>query len=234
MATLVNIINRNVLRFEELNQENEMNKMKNKLNDSSLDNNGYISGIESNEKLITEAFEFSDIDKNKKKLNKLDLKELNNDFEENEVEENENGKNDIKEEESKLNNNKSNLAFYKKFKIPKNRGGILKKRTDISKGFKRVGIKTINEENQQNEEDNNAKENTEKDETILNDDYKPLPESDKEVIIVDFIIENVPNLIDIIKGLFNKDSMDISSLTIMFCCNLLDASPHNLILLTAS
>ena len=55
----------------------------------------------------------------------------------------------------------------------------------------------------------------------MNDDYRPLPESDKEVVIVDYIIENVPNLIEIVKGLFDKESLDISSLTIMFCCNLL-------------
>ena len=57
LATLVNIINRNVLRFEEINQENKINVIKSKLTliDSSLDNNGYISGVESNEKLITES-----------------------------------------------------------------------------------------------------------------------------------------------------------------------------------
>ena len=53
------------------------------------------------------------------------------------------------------------------------------------------------------------------------EEYNPVPESDKEVAIVDYIIEKVPNLIDIIKGLFNKGSIDISSLTIMFCCNLI-------------
>ena len=41
------------------------------------------------------------------------------------------------------------------------------------------------------------------------------------MVIVDYKIENVHNLIDIIKGLFDKESLDISSLTIMFCCNIL-------------
>ena len=221
LATLVNIINRNVLRFEELNEENEINAMKAKLanNDSSLDNNGYISGIESNEKLLTESFDFSETEKNKK--NKINLDELNDDdYEENEVEEN-NKKQRNKIEEIKLVKNKTSVSLYEKIKNAKPKGGILKKKPTTIKGFKKVGIKTINEENQQNEEESNFKETKEKEESVINDDYKPLPESDKEVIIVDYIIENVPNIIEIIKGLFNKDSMDISSLTIMFCCNLL-------------
>ena len=70
LATLVNIINRNVLRFEEINQENQINIIKAKLTfiDSSIDNNGYISGIESNEKLITESNDFSENNQKNPKL----------------------------------------------------------------------------------------------------------------------------------------------------------------------
>ena len=161
------------------------------------------------------------MEKEKNKKNKINLDELNDDdYEENEVEEN-NKKQRNKIEEIKLVKNKTSVSLYEKIKNAKPKGGILKKKPTTIKGFKKVGIKTINEENQQNEEESNFKETKEKEESVINDDYKPLPESDKEVIIVDYIIENVPNIIEIIKGLFNKDSMDISSLTIMFCCNLL-------------
>ena len=87
---------------------------------------------------------------------------------------------------------------------------------------KLVGIKTINKESQQNIEETNAKDaEGKKEEQIMNYNYRPIPENDKEVVIVDYKIENVPNLIDIIKGLFDKESLDISSLTRMFCCYIL-------------
>ena len=226
LATLVNIINRNVLRFEEINQENQINIIKAKLTfiDSSIDNNGYISGIESNEKLITESNDFSE---NNQKNPKLELNEQN---ENEENENNNNNKINIKSNINKKNDEiiserkKSTISLYEKIKNAKPKGSILKKRRNSKSLKKSVGIKTISEEVQQNEEESNCKETGgEKEDTAaaLNEDYKPLPESDKEVVIVDYIIENVPNLIDIIKGLFNKDSLDISSLTIMFCCNLL-------------
>ena len=43
----------------------------------------------------------------------------------------------------------------------------------------------------------------------------------KEVIIVDYILENLPNIIEILGNLFDKNNLDISALTIMFACNLL-------------
>ena len=219
LATLVNIINRNVLRFEEINEENQVNKIKVKLinNDSSLDVNGYISGVESNEKLITESYEFSENERKKK----LDL---------NESIENEKGSEKDKRKltkKSDLNSirKKSIISLKDKLKNKKPKvGSILKSKKSMRSVKKSVGIKTINEEMQPNDEESNFKDSgrfEREEEKQLNDDYRPLPESDKEVYIVDYIIENVPNLIEIINGLFNKDSLDISSLTIMFCCNLL-------------
>ena len=227
LATLVNIINRNVLRFEEINQENELNTIKSKLinYDSSLDNNGYISGVESNEKLITESNnDFTDNEKNKK----IDLNESNENEKESEKENESNNKKILNKKEETNLTKKTSLSLYNKIKHAKPKGSILKKKKSAKIIKKSVGIKTISEEMQQNEEESNVKEsggekedNNNNNANNMNDDYRPLPESDKEVVIVDYIIENVPNLIDIIKGLFDKESLDISSLTIMFCCNLL-------------
>ena len=92
---------------------------------------------------------------------------------------------------------------------------------------KAVGIKVINEEKQNEEEEDSIKEIIKEEEKekekekIKEEEHQPLPESDKEITIVDYIIEKVPNLLDIIKGLFNKGSIDICSLTIMLCCNLI-------------
>ena len=222
LATLVNIINRNVLRFEEINLDNQANKIKAQLTniDSSLDNKGYISGIESNDKFNTESNDFSE---NEKK-NKL---ELNESIENEKESEKERDKRRLSRKSDSV-KKKSIVSLKDKFKTKKPRvsSGILKKRS-VKNIKKSVGIKTINEEVQQNEEESNIKdtggggEKEEQQQQQLNDDYRPLPESDKEVYIVDYIIENVPNLIEIITGLFNKESLDISSLTIMFCCNLL-------------
>ena len=234
LATLVNIINRNVLRFEEINQENEINTIKAKLTnyDSSLDNNGYISGVESNEKLITESNDFTDNDRKRK----IELNELKSEDEKESEKDNEKESNPrkslIKKEETNLNRKKSALSLFNKIKSYKPKGSILKKKKTTKSVKKTVGIKTISEEVQQNEEESNKKEtggekeennnnNNNNNNINMNDDYRPLPESDKEVVIVDYIIENVPNLIDIINGLFEKESLDISSLTIMFCCNIL-------------
>ena len=114
-----------------------------------------------------------------------------------------------------------------KNKKPRVSSGILKSKRSVKNIKKSVGIKTINEDVQQNEEESNLKDMEEgkkrnNSKQQLNDDYRPLPESDKVVYIVDYKIENVPNLIVIITWLFNKESLDISSLTIMFCCNLLN------------
>ena len=222
LATLVNIINRNVLRFEEINQENKINLIKERLTnlDSSNENVGYISGVESNEKYVTESNDFSDINEKKQKIDLNESNEMENEKEKEEQKE-ENIKKMIKNVELKKN---SAISLFEKMRKNKPKGSILKKKKTLKSLKKSVGIKTISEESQQNleESNQNAKEpGGEKEENMLNDDYKPLPESDKEVAIVDYIIENVPNLIDIIKGLFEKESLDISSLSIMFCCNLL-------------
>lgn len=50
--------------------------------------------------------------------------------------------------------------------------------------------------------------------------FKPIEEN-KEIIIVDYILESLPNIIEVIDNLLEKNNLDISSLTIMFACNLL-------------
>ena len=64
----------------------------------------------------------------------------------------------------------------------------------------------------------------EKDNKEKNDEKpkkKKQKEPEKEIIIVDYILENLPDILDILQSLFNKENLDISSLTIMFSCNLL-------------
>ncbi len=227
LATLVNIINRNVLRFEELNKNNILKKETNNNTEKDIDfnNNGYLSGIESNEVLLSESN--SENEKNKNK----DIEEFK--LSDNDDEDPNNNNKKEKNKKNILNHNKKNSLLNKNLidslkKSKKTAKSILKKYNNENNKNKKVEIKTINEENQKEEEssvketEKEKEKNKKKEEEKKDDeDYKPLPESEKEVAIVDYIIEKVPNLIDIIKGLFNKGSIDINSLTIMFCCNLI-------------
>ena len=54
-----------------------------------------------------------------------------------------------------------------------------------------------------------------------NDDDNDKEKLEKEVVLIDYIFDEIKNLTEIIKSLFKKGSLDISSLTIMFSCNLL-------------
>ena len=220
LATLVNIINRNVLRFEEVkkDQNNTFTKQKDLDNpDNELDkSNGYASSVESNELLITESK--SDSEQIKHKIIDFQLNDIDEEF----GKKNKNGK--IKKDKSikeKTNFRSRTLGTRNNSKrITK---GILRKNR-IGNGTtkKAVGIRTIEEEKPKEDEENSIIKENEKEEINLNEEeYKPIPESEKEVAIVDYIIEKVPNLLEIIKGLFNKGSIDICSLSIMFCCNLI-------------
>ena len=222
LATLVNIINRNVLRFEEINinEKDGKNILKEKRNNSEneLYNNGYLSGIESNDVLITELNSESGLKKNHE-IEEFKIKE---------IDEEENKKNKIEKNIMDISTKNKNQFRFKTLGVKKGakiiKKGILKKKGNENGGKKPVEIKTINEEKQKEEEESLKEINNEKEieETKLKEeDYQPLPESEKEIAIVDYIIEKVPNILDIIKGLFNKGSTDISSLTIMLCCNLI-------------
>ena len=84
LATLVNIINRNVLRFEEINEndkddKNILKEKKKSNSDKETYNNGYISGIESNDILITELNSESGIKKNQE-LDEFKIKDIDDNF----------------------------------------------------------------------------------------------------------------------------------------------------------
>ena len=93
--------------------------------------------------------------------------------------------------------------------------GILKKKANESESKKGLEVKIINDKEKEESINEKIKKNERE------DDFRPLSENEKQIEIVDYIIEKVPNLIEIINGLFNKGVMDICSLTIMFCCNLI-------------
>ena len=217
LATLVNIINRNVLRFEEIDKKNNNNislKEEKNIYNELNDNNGYISGVESNEILIAESNSESGKMIKNQEIGEFGLKDLDDNF-------------DKKNKKDKNKFRSKTLGVNKNQKIITR--GILKKKGNNENGAKKaVEIKIINEEKQKEEEDSikenikeKEKENEKEENKLKEEDYKPLQESEKEIPIVDYIIEKVPNLLDIIKGLFNKGSIDICSLTIMFCCNLI-------------
>ena len=93
--------------------------------------------------------------------------------------------------------------------------GILKKKANESESKKGLEVKIINDKEKEESINEKMKKNE------RDDDFRPLSENEKQIEIVDYIIEKVRNLIEIINGLFNKGVMDICSLTIMFCCNLI-------------
>jgi len=219
LATLVNIINRNVLRFEEINKnKNILKENSSELSDNKLkDNyNGYLSGVESNEQLITDSNSEDKI--KEEEIDEFQLEDFDEVFIKKTRIEKQRYKTKKEKKEKKLNNQ----FRSKTFGIRRNSNiitkSILKKKGQENGIKKNVEIKVINEETKKEEE--SIKEMIIK-ENGKEEDYHPIPESEKEVAIVDYIIEKVPNLLDIIKGLFNKGYIDICSLTIMFCCNLI-------------
>ena len=66
--------------------------------------------------------------------------------------------------------------------------------------------------------DNKSKKKKKGDNTSSNTEQ---PSQPKEIVIVDYILENLPNIVEILTNLLEKNNNDISSLTIMFACNLL-------------
>ena len=219
LATLVNIINRNVLRFEEINnkKDNNINKKIRNISDNELDdNNGYLSGIESNDNLISESHSERRIKKNKD-LEKYKLKSLEEEYK-------------MGKKNNSISKKDKNHFRSKTIGLPKRTRtltkGILKRKGNDNESKKPIEVKIINEEELREEQIEEIKE---KEESIKKkiiefdkeDDFRPLKENEKEIEIVDYIIEKVPNLLDIIKGLFGKGTIDISSLTIMLCCNLI-------------
>ena len=180
----------------------------NECSDNNLTyNNGYLSGVESNEQLITEFN--SDRKIKKEKIDEFQSEDIDEAF---------NKK--IKKEKQRENKNKkgrklNNLFRSKTLGIHRNSKSVLKGKENSEK--KGLEIKII-------DEDINKEEESMKDIIKRNrkeEESNPIPQSEKEVALVDYIIEKLPNLIDIIKGLFNKGSIDICSLTIMLCCNLI-------------
>ena len=209
LATLVNISNRNLLKFEKKEEkiilDEENNDIKNISSKNVSSNN---SGDENKEK---------DKDKEKKEKNE----------EEEDVKDNENK--DNKDKDKDKDDNKDNKDNEDE-KNEKNNNNIIIN-TDINIKKKKLNILGDNKKKITFAIDKikNKKNLFEKTKMLLrNRAITELKEEDtekdkgeKEVVLVDYIFDEIKNLTEIIKGLFNKGSLDISSLTIMFCCNLL-------------
>ena len=192
LATLVNISNRNLLKFEEIaeKEKNENDSKNNKISnikeDKKEEKDKESSSIESEEDKRDEAKKVDEIKKieDKKDNNKNSSSGDNNKIIINtdiNIKKN-------KDNESMNKSKKKILLLYDKNKY--------KKSTPQKE-------KSLFQNNAIKEDDNYENENI------------------KEVVLIDYIFEQIKNLTEIIKSLFNKGSLDISSLTIMFSCNLL-------------
>ena len=123
------------------------------------------------------------------------------------------------EEENENNNNNNNLNSI----INNNN----EKKSDIDTGYEpgqgtTDNISIHNKLKLKVDKNNNNNNNGKKKSISMSPKKKnPNHKKEKEIIIVDYILESLPNILDIIKDLFDKDNLDISSLTIMFCCNIL-------------
>ena len=208
LATLVNISNGNLLKFEKLDEkENKMDDSKNKKNVKN--NQIKTAGNINKDKEPFSSMNESDED---------NIKEDEEEDEKNKKEED--NKNNIKNNKDKNNDeiNTNNNEIIINTDI-----NINKKDDIISKTKKKIMLL--------NEKTKNKKNFFAKGKILLrNKAIKELKEDDddndkekleKEVVLIDYIFDEIKNLTEIIKSLFKKGSLDISSLTIMFSCNLL-------------
>ena len=185
LATLVNISNRNLLKFEKTEEEkNTKDKKKNDRNSSS-------SFSEEDEKEENEP-------------NKKEEEEKSED----KKEDKENEENDNMEKDSK------NMIINTDINVAKNKEVDNPRKKKITFIFDKLKTnKNLIRKNKILLRNNSIKE-------LKEDDDNGIKEI-KEVVLIEYIFEEIKNLTEIIKSLFNKGSLDISSLTIMLCCNLL-------------
>ena len=202
LATLVNISNRNLLKFEIIEEKQE-----DKNNNNIPKDNKPVEGGDVKKDLNFSSNESDEDEKDEENSNKKKDEEKNEE-ENNKDSKNINNSNTINintDININKNNNSDNENNKSKKKIMLLYNKVKHKKSAFSKGkilLKNKSYKELKEDN--NDSDNNNENKIE-----------------KEVVLIDYIFEELKDLTEIIKSLFNKGSLDISSLTIMFCCNLL-------------
>ena len=188
LATLVNISNRNLLKFEQpkekgkIEEDPKNNKSMNIKKEKNNENNNSSSFVESDEEKKDEVQEEKKNKKNEESNNIKESKQSSNNI----------------NTEGNLQKNKESDKNKKKIILLSDKNKY--KKTNFSK--EKLLFKSAVKELKYDEDENEEKE-------------------EKEVVLIDYIFEEIKNLTEIIKSLFNKGSLDISSLTIMFCCNIL-------------